>query len=792
MLKRKNHTREREPETYLPYVGHATPGVMMLDDGSLMAMLKLDGVGWETGDADEVNGRHAQRNILLRNIASEKMLIATHVVRTLADGTQYPTAPCRSAFGIELDEAYRDRLMAHRLYRNELFLSVVLRTNTAESNITSLFQRNKGKINRVASAAALEALGNTVATLLHELGAYGARQLGLRDQSGLMFSEIAEALRLVLTGEHLPLPLVNGHLGGAIYTDRVIVGREAIEVRGAGGSTYAAGFGLREYPASTWPGMFDGVLAAPYRCVLTQTFGFLGKQDAQSIMTRKQNQMTSARDKASSQTEALSEAADLLASNQFVMGDHHLSLVTFADNLEGLKAVAARARRDLAESGAVIVREDLALEAVYWAQLPGNMRLRTRPGAISSRNFAAMASLHNYPTGSARGHWGEPLTVFRSTGGTPYLFHLHAPTGTVTDLGNVFVSGPAGSGKTTLVLFLLAMAERQNAQVVFFDKDRGGEILARAVGGTYLVLPSGEPTGLAPLKALTSAPRDVEFLKGLVRALVSDPGQTMSPEEDRRLELGIRSVLALPPKHRSFSELRAFLGQADGDGPGARLEKWCAGRSLGWVLDNDEDAVSLGAPFLGFDMTSVLDDAVTRGPIMAYLFHRIEALVDGRRIVLAIDEFWKALLDPGFRDLVNDKLKTIRKLNGAVVLATQSPADALRSPIAHSIIEQCPTQILLPNARADAADYRDGLKLTQPEFMAVREDLTVGGRRFLLKQGTASVACELDLSGLEDLVAVLSGRASTVRLMETLIADVGPDPAAWLPPFRRQWRAASA
>ena len=62
--------------------------------------------------------------------------------------------------------------------------------------------------------------------------------------------------------------------------------------------------------------------------------------------------------------------------------------------------MAARARRDLAESGAVVVREDLALEAAYWAQLPGNMKLRTRPGAISSRNFAAMASLHNYPQGA--------------------------------------------------------------------------------------------------------------------------------------------------------------------------------------------------------------------------------------------------------------------------------------------------------------------------------------------------------------------------------------------------------
>ena len=790
-------SREREPDTYVPYIGHAAPGVLLLDDGSLLTMLRLDGALFETEDLGQINARHAQRNVLFRNISSDRVVLATHVVRSLADGLDYPTAACSSDFARELDASYRERLMGNRLFRKELFLSVVLRaagaSSLAQGSMASLFARRKrGDRTRSATPANLDKIANVTATLLYELSAYGARQLGMREHCGIMFSELAEALRLVLTGEHLPVPLVNGHLGGAIYTDRVIVGREAIEIRGPGGSTFAAAFGLREYPATTWPGMFDAVLSAPYRLVLTQTFGFLNKQVAQSVMTRKQNQMVTAQDKAASQMEALSVAADMLGSNAFVMGDHHLSLLTFADTLDSLRLVAARARRDLAESGAVIVREDLGLEAAYWAQLPGNLKFRTRPGAISSRNFAAMASLHNYPAGDAQGYWGEPVTVFRSSGGTGYKFHLHAPTETVKDLGNVFVAGPAGSGKTTLMLFLLAMTERQKAQVVFFDKDRGGEILARAVGGTYLVLPSGSPSGLAPLKALTDRPADVEFIKALVKALVVEPGKGMQPEQDRRLELGVRAVLSLPAQARSFAELRAFLGQSDPEGPGAKLEKWCQGGSLGWVLDNDADEVSLDAAFLGFDVTSVLDDPVTRGPILSYLFHRIEQLLDGRRLVLSIDEFWKVLLDAGFRDLVNDKLKTIRKLNGLVILATQSPADALRSPIAHSILEQCPTQILLPNARADRADYIDGLKLTEPEFLAVSQDLTVGGRRFLLKQGGASVACELDLAGLDDLVAVLSSRKNTVRLMEQLIAQVGPEPAAWLPHFRRQWRLAGA
>ena len=74
----------------------------------------------------------------------------------------------------------------------------------------------------------------------------------------------------------------------------------------------------------------------------------------------------------------------------------------------------------------------------------------------------------------------------------------------------------------------------------------------------------------------------------------------------------------------------------------------------------------------------------------------------------------------------------------------------------------------------------------------MREELTSGGRRFLLKQGNVSVACELDMTGMDDLVAVLSGRARTVRLMEELISEFGPEPEAWLPVFRREWRRVAA
>ena len=91
--------------------------------------------------------------------------------------------------------------------------------------------------------------------------------------------------------------------------------------------------------------------------------------------------------------------------------------------------------------------------------------------------------------------------------------------------------------------------------------------------------------------------------------------------------------------------------------------------------------------------------------VLSYLFHRIEARLDGRPTLLIIDEGWLALDDPGFAGQLREWLKTLRKKNASVVFATQSLADIDGSAIAPTIIESCPTRLLpAERARARAAD----------------------------------------------------------------------------------------
>src|SRR3546814_2489983 len=103
------------------------------------------------------------------------------------------------------------------------------------------------------------------------------------------------------------------------------------------------------------------------------------------------------------------------------------------------------------------------------------------------------------------------------------------------------------------------------------------------------------------------------------------------------------------------------------------------------------------------------------------------------------------------------------------MLGTQSPADALRSDIAETIIEQCPTKILLPNPNAQARDYIGGLNLTEAEFRLIKTDLSPESRRFLVKQGHDSVVVELDLAGLDDELAVLSRSEELTSELQSLM-----------------------
>jgi len=463
--------------------------------------------------------------------------------------------------------------------------------------------------------------------------------------------------------------------------------------------------------------------------------------------------------------------------------------------LRPLNEQLAQARALLADTGMTIAREDLALEAAFWAQLPGNMPLRPRKAPVTSRNFAAMAAFHNYPSGRLHGnHWGEALATFMTSARSPYHFSLHASDpkdsepGNRRDTGHTLICGPTGCGKTVLVGFLICMLVRRGTTQIVFDKDRGLEILVRAIGGQYFAFRSGTPTGLNPLQ-LAGTAGDVEFLKMWLRALAGPPHSSQAAvREAVELEQAVHATLTLRRDARRLSRLIEFLDPTEPEGLHARLAPWCLCRQgdYAWVFDNGQDSIlnSLqGCPMVGFDVTEFLEHVAVRTPLTLYLFHLIRQRLDGRPLVCWMDEFWRLLSDDAFAAFAKDGPKTWRKLNAVMCLATQSPSDVLQSSISRTIVEQTATKIFFPNPDASAVEYGEGFGLSDREFQLIKEGLEPASRCFLIKQGHHSVVAQLDLRGFDAELPVISGRAAELERMHALMQRHGNEVDQWLGPF---------
>ncbi len=805
--------RERNAAEHIPYAAHVAEHIVCTSSGDYLQAFRLGGASFESADDEQLNNWHERLNVLWRNLASPDLALWTHVIRRRERASWRAAAPA-GGFAESLAARYASRLAGETLMVNELYLSVLFRpaAGLTASLVAGVLARTRRRDRPMERSQALEACAKLAQTLRASLARYDPEPLGVYGCGNSWRSSLLEYLAVLVNGEARAVPLPRAPLNQALATTRLLFGTEAIEYRMPAATRVGAMLGIKDYPTPSVPGMFNRLLSAPFALVLTNSFTFLTKAAGQALLQRQFYRMANAGDFAVSQAMELKDALDGLSSNEFVMGDHHFSLQVLADPDESdaaprdgrrlctLNDGVALARSMLADTGMTVAREDLALEAAFWAQLPGNFALRPRKAPITSRNFAAMVPFHNYPVGRPSGnHWGEALTLLSTRARSPYYFSLHASDpaepdgGSRKDTGHTFICGPTGSGKTVFIGFLIAMLERQGATQIVFDKDRGLEILVRALRGEYLALKQGVATGFNPLQ-LPPTPAHTEFLKTWLRLLVRrGNGAPLTAREDRDLEQALRGTLALAAPARRLSRLLEYLDPTDAEGLHARLAPWCevSRGDYAWVFDNPHDSIVArlaGRPVVGFDASEFLDHDLTRAPVTLYMFHLVRQLLDGRRLVCWMDEFWRLLADPAFESFAREGPKTWRKLNGVMCLATQSTSDVLGSPISRTIIEQTATKIFFPNADASADEYCGGFGLSEREFRLIREQLEPGSRSFLVKQGHHSIVCQLDLQGFEGELAVISGRARHLERVHRLLGEHGGDPERWLPAFMSSCR----
>ncbi|WP_368649160.1 VirB4 family type IV secretion/conjugal transfer ATPase [Castellaniella ginsengisoli] len=790
---------ERLVSRYLPYSHHVTDRIIACDNHEYLAVIKVAGRAPDAyGQAELTDWIEALHNVL-RGLPMGSLGLYSHIIRRRV--TEYPDSTFAQPFATRFDAAYRATFDTAGLMVNDLYLSVLIHP-VADPVLGTFASLEKADAKRLAhwQDESIERLDSAVRALTAGLYRYDPQILGIVDRQGLAFSETAEFLGFLLSGTHRPVPISRERLRETLPQARPIFGRhgELGELRTVAGSRLFGMMELRDYPEATKPGHLDRLLGLPHEFVLTQSWGSHTGAAAKKLVKKHHKLLLDSGDDSVSQVTQLTDVMDDLTSARLGLGDHHATLLVYGTSADSVRQALAQTATALAEDAVGFRPLDRALEAGFWAQLPGNWHWRPRPVPVTSLNFLCFSSLHNQLTGKPAGNpWGPAVTMLKTQTGSPFFFNFHASTEDLDETGkrrpgNTLIIGMTGTGKTVLQGMLLTQAQKFGAACVVWDKDQGMQVLIMALGGRYFNIRLGEPTGWSPFQ-MEPTKGNVAFMVRLVIYLAERQGEAVTTRQRADITQAVQQLTTLIDRPaRTLSTLNTLLPNPYSEDDTrstihARLAPWCQGGEYGWVFDNPTDDLNLQTgsdrpALFGFDLTELLDDDEVRGAATLYLKHRVDALHDGRRIINLYDECQHPLKDAHFQESMQDAARTIRKKNGVLALATQEPGAILDNPVGASLVQQTATLILLPNPKACARDYIEGFGLTVAEFELL-QSLGEASRKFLVKQGASVTVAQLDLSGCDDELLVFSGSPDMAEIAEAAVAQAGTDPAAWLPVY---------
>lgn len=790
--------------------------------GMLGSVIKVAGVPFDTETDDNLNQFHRSWHQAIKSLDDKCCIYVTthrHRQNIVLSGD------FNALFLQELDQQYHQQFNSQTLFVNDIYVTLLYRginlkkgakTFNWIQTVSEKLVKNARQQFRNEQLAEHE---KNLAQLLVMLAPFKPHLLGSNETEKDTHSELLHFISLLLNADNkFPIvkPLFSSPISHKITADslrwkqypqgnisqylsryRYFFGKY-IQLHDGDQDRFSAMLSIKRYSSESHVLMFDPLYFLDCEFISTHSFAVEANDRSQKIIKQHLIKLQNVNDPAKSQMTELSDARDMLASDRLITGYHHHTLMLLANNIEELKNNINKALRCYSESGLVAIKEDIGQEAAFWSQIPGNINYIARHALITSHNFTDFCSLHNYRTGYRdSNHLGSAVTLLETPSKTPYFFNFHAK-GSSADKqnptkGHTTIIGGNGSGKTVMMAFLDAQASRYKGNTFVFDRDRGMEIYIRACGGHYAILsPNHRDVSFNPLQ-LADTPDNRKFCQDWLCQLVKNETEVELPSD---IVAAVTTCIEyafqhLAPHHRQLSHIVSMLP--------VNFPRWSALRrwlrqhdryaegEYAYLFDNPIDNFQFSIK-TGFDMTHFLDNEspTVRMAVFMYIMHLLKLKMNGQLLSIYLDEGWQYAADPYWVERLKKDFPTLRKYNAHLIFATQSPASVVQSALRNVILDNCATSLFFANPQAKKEHYIDGFNLTEAEFATVQGN-EPNSRLFLLKQEHESSLCRLNLSHMQDTLAVLSGNKKTVQLLDRIRNEVGDDPETWLPLFYK-WR----
>lgn len=709
-------------------------GILLQQDGSLLVAWSFRGPDMHSATHAEMHALAARLNAILR--LGSGWMIHTDLIRSQAPGysieSGFPDPVTRV-----IDDERRQQFMdegSHYESEHHLALTYLPPVESEERLKGWLFEGRTENGSGVAHLvlerfrSKIDLFENVLASLFRI-----ERLKGLDAVDDFGFHQSHDRLlryfRRCIAGEDYPfaLPEIPVFLNEVLAADDFSAGVEPTI-----GRKHIRVIALDGFPRTSFPGILGEIdsLAMEYRWSTRAIL--LDPEEAGGILDKNRKKWRSRirgfKDQIlSSQNGAVNlyaqmmaedaeQAMGVAASGDVQFAQYTSNIICLDEDLDRLAENVRTVMKRIQNLGFSCRIESVNAVEAWRGSLPGDGYRNVRRVLLHTLNLADLLPITSVWAGERENPSrlmpknSPPLLFGATTGATPFRVNLH-----VLDLGHTLMCGPSGAGKSTALGLIAAQWFRYpRAQVFAFDKGHSLFVLTRAAGGEFYDL-AGDSTDLAfcPLRDIDSD-ADLTWAVAWLEDLCTLNGLAVTPKHRNALTSALQQLRLSPS--RTLTELSANVQDLD---VREALQFYTLSGPLGHLLDADEDLLGDGR-FLTFETESLLqldDKAVI--PVLLYLFRRIEKRLDGSPTLVTLDEAWAYLRHPVFRERLRDWLKTLRRMNGIVLLATQNLSDICKSEISDVILEMCPTKILLPNAEAKnpaSKDFYDRIGLNSREL----------------------------------------------------------------------------